>query len=190
MGLKRLRLLEVRRQRAARRQAAAPPRRAMGKLHTISRGYRHGTHNKFAKKYRTKGMPGTSRYMATFRRGDFVDIVVDSSVQSGMPFSFYHGRTGIVFNVNRNALGVEITKVVGNRQLRKRIHVNIAHVRKSRCNEAFLKRVKDNDETKLMAKLKGEKVVCKRIPEGPKDMKIVKATEDDVEVLAPLPFIE
>ncbi|CAK9045166.1 unnamed protein product [Durusdinium trenchii] len=53
-----------------------------------------------------------------------------------MPYSFYHGRTGIVFNVNRNALGVEITKIVGNRQLRKRIHVRIEHVRKSRCNEA------------------------------------------------------
>merc|ERR1712087_950028 len=74
---------------------------AMGKLHTISRGYRHGTRNKFSKAYRTKGMPGTSRYMATFKRGDYVDIVVDPSVQSGMPFSFYHGRSGVVFNVNR-----------------------------------------------------------------------------------------
>merc|ERR1712194_780804 len=118
----------------------------------------------------------------------FGDIVVDPSIQKGMPHSFFNGKTGIVFNVNRNALGVEMTKIVGNRQLRKRLHVNIAHVRKSRCNEAFLKRVKHNDETKLMAKLKGEKVVCKRIPEGPKDMKIVKATEEDVEVLAPLPF--
>jgi len=26
----------------------------MGKLHTISRGYRHGTRNKFSKAYRTK----------------------------------------------------------------------------------------------------------------------------------------
>ena len=25
--------------------------------------------------------------------------------QPGLPYSFYHGRTGIVFNVNRNALG-------------------------------------------------------------------------------------
>ena len=65
----------------------------------------------------------------------------------GLPYSLYHGRTGIVFNVNRNALGhglkravsaatvncklklpccdsgVEITKIVGNRQLRKRLHV-------------------------------------------------------------------
>eukprot|EP00932_Pfiesteria_piscicida_P021957 SRR837773.8729.p2 GENE.SRR837773.8729~~SRR837773.8729.p2 ORF type:complete len:166 (+),score=71.30 SRR837773.8729:61-558(+) len=162
----------------------------MGKLHTISRGYRHGTRNKFAKAYRTKGLPGTSRYMVTFKRGDYVDIVVDSSVQVGMPHSFYHGRTGIVFNVNRNALGVEITKIVGNRQLRKRIHVNIAHVRKSRCNESFLRRVKENDQKKRDAKLIGEKAVCKRMPEGPKDMKIVKAEEDDVEVLAPLPFVE
>merc|ERR1712228_118662 len=130
------------------------------------------------------------RYLATFKRGDYVDIVVDSSVQKGMPFSFYHGRTGVVFNVNRNALGVEMTKIVGNRQLRKRIHVNIAHVRKSRCNESFLKRVKENDQKKRDAKLQGKSIVCKREPEGPKDMKIVKATEDDVEVLAPLAFIE
>ena len=38
----------------------------------------------------------------------------------GMPYGFYHGRTGVVFNVNRNAIGVEVTKVVGIRQLRKR----------------------------------------------------------------------
>merc|ERR1712087_575082 len=116
--------------------------------------------------------------------------VVDGSIHKGMPYSFYHGKTGIVFNVNRNALGVEMTKIVGNRQLRKRIHVRIEHVRKSRCNEAFLKRVKENDQKKRDAKLQGKSIVCKRQPEGPKDMKIVKATEDDVEVLAPLPFIE
>ena len=69
--------------------------------------------------------------------------------------------------MNRNALGVEITKIVGNRQLRKRIHVRIEHVRKSRCNEAFLHRVKDNDKKKQQAKLEGKKLVCKRVPEGP-----------------------
>merc|ERR1712085_15506 len=136
-----------------------------------------------------KGEPGTSRFLVNFKRGDYVDIVVDSSVQKGMPHSFYHGRTGVVFNVNRNALGVEVTKIVGNRQLRKRIHVNIAHFRKSRCNESFLKRVKENDEKKRQAKL-GTKVVTKRIPEGPKEMKIVKAADEEVQVLAPLPFIE
>merc|ERR1712217_782645 len=113
--------------------------------------------------------------LVNFKRGDYVDIVVDASIQKGMPFSFYHGRTGVVFNVNRNALGVEVTKVVGNRQLRKRLHVRIEHVRKSRCNEAFLKRVKENDQKKRDAKLQGKNAAVKREPEGPKAMKIVKA---------------
>eukprot|EP00927_Polykrikos_kofoidii_P031321 TRINITY_DN2695_c0_g2_i1.p1 TRINITY_DN2695_c0_g2~~TRINITY_DN2695_c0_g2_i1.p1 ORF type:complete len:166 (+),score=20.76 TRINITY_DN2695_c0_g2_i1:62-559(+) len=162
----------------------------MGATRVISKGFRHGTRNKFSKHYRTKGMPGVSRYLTIFRRGDYVDIVVDASIQKGMPYSFYHGRTGVVFNVNRNAIGVEVTKIVGNRQLRKRIHVRSEHLRKSRCNENFLKRVKENDQKKKEAKAKGEKAMCKRVPEGPKPMKIVKANEEEIEVLAPLPFVE
>merc|ERR1711879_753910 len=107
---------------------------------------------------------GVSRYLTVFRRGDYVDIVVDPSIQKGMPYSFYHGRTGVVFNVNRNAIGVEITKIVGNHQLRKRIHVRHEHLRKSRCNEAFLKRVKENDVKKREAKARGETLKCKRVP--------------------------
>merc|ERR1719441_22614 len=128
-------------------------------------------------------MPTVSKYLTVFRRGDYVDVVVDPSVQQGMPYSFYHGRTGKVFNVNRNAIGIEITKIVGNRQLRKRIHVRHEHLRKSRCNEAFLRRVKENDKKKAEAKKEGKKINCKRVPEGPKPMKIVKAKEEDVEVL-------
>ena len=155
----------------------------MGNLRAKPWGYRHGTRNKFSKAYKTKGLPGTSRYLVKFRRGDYVDIVVDPSVQKGMPYSFYHGRTGVVFNVNKSACGVEITKIVGNRQLRKRMHIKIEHLRRSRCNQDFLQRVKENDQ-----KPKGSNK--KRVPEGPKDMKIVTAEEDEVEVLAPLPFIE
>mmetsp|Transcript_114534 Transcript_114534/g.160816 ORF Transcript_114534/g.160816 Transcript_114534/m.160816 type:complete len:166 (+) Transcript_114534:69-566(+) len=162
----------------------------MGKTRVISKGYRHGTRDKYSKKYRTKGRPGLARYLVNFKRGDYVDIVADPSIQKGLPYSFYHGRTGIVFNVNRNALGVEMTKIVGNRQLRKRIHVRIEHVRKSRCNEAFLQRVKENDKKKQQAKKEGKSIVCKRVPEGPKEMKTVTAEPDDVEVLAPLPFVE
>merc|ERR1711953_1609256 len=142
------------------------------------------------KAYRTKGMPGVSRYLTVFKRGDYVDIVVDGSIQKGMPYSFYHGRTGVVFNVNRNAIGVEVNKIVGNHQLRKRFHVRAEHLRKSRCNEAFLKRVKENDKKKHEAKQKGETINVKREPQGPKEMKIVKANEEEVEVLAPLSFVE
>eukprot|EP00450_Noctiluca_scintillans_P038177 CAMPEP_0194479688 /NCGR_PEP_ID=MMETSP0253-20130528/2731_1 /TAXON_ID=2966 /ORGANISM="Noctiluca scintillans" /LENGTH=57 /DNA_ID=CAMNT_0039318955 /DNA_START=25 /DNA_END=194 /DNA_ORIENTATION=+ len=57
----------------------------MGNLRAKPWGYRHGTRNKFSKAYKTKGLPGTSRYLVKFRRGDYVDIVVDPSVQKGMP---------------------------------------------------------------------------------------------------------
>ena len=162
----------------------------MGATRVNSRGYRHGTRDKFSKAHKTKGLPGASRYLAQFKRGDYVDIVVDASVQKGMPYSFYHGRSGVVFNVNRNAVGVEVNKIVGNRQLRKKMHIRIEHLRKSRCNESFLKRVRANDEKKREAKAAGKKLVCKREPEGPKAMKFVDPGEEDVEVLAPLPFVE
>ena len=67
----------------------------------------------FAKEFRCKGMPGLARYLVNFKRGDYVDIVVDPSIQKGMPYSFYSGRTGVVFNVNRNALGVSFRSVSG-----------------------------------------------------------------------------
>merc|ERR1712129_470656 len=133
----------------------------------IAKGYRKGTRDKYAKKYRCKGMPGISRYLVNFKRGDFVDIVVDGSIHKGMPFSFYHGRTGQVFNVNRSAIGVEVTKIVGNRQLRKRIHVRAEHLRKSRCNEAHLARIKDNDQKKRDAKLLAKRQKSSACPRDP-----------------------
>lgn len=42
--------------------------------------------------------------------GDYVDIKANSAIQKGMPHKTYHGRTGIVFNVTRRALGVEVNK--------------------------------------------------------------------------------
>ena len=162
----------------------------MGATRVNSRGYRHGTRDKFAKAYKTKGLPGMSRYLAQFKRGDYVDIVVDASIQKGMPYSFYHGRSGVVYNVNRNAVGVEINKIVGNRQLRKRMHIRIEHLRKSRCNESFLTRIRENDQKKRDAKLEGKRIVCKREPQGPKGSGMVDPGAEEVEVLAPLPFIE
>jgi len=69
-----------------------------------------------------------------------------------MPFKFYHGRTGKVFNVNRRALGVVVNKLVGGRIMEKRIHVRVEHLRKSKCREDFLARVKKNDALKREAK--------------------------------------
>merc|ERR1712087_58872 len=139
--------------------------------------------------YKTKGAPGLSVFLTPFKRGDYVDVKVDASQQKGMPYQFYHGRTGVVFNVNKRAVGVELTKVVGNRQLRKRVHIRIEHVRRSRCNEDFLKRVKEADAKKHEAKIKGEKIVIKRMPIGPRPAQMIKSKETVTEVFAPLEFV-
>lgn len=154
-------------------------------------GLRSKTRNKFSKSFRTKGMPNLTRYLTVFKKGDYVDIIADSSIHKGMPYQFYHGRTGVVFNVTKSAVGVEVTKVVRGKQLRKRIHVRIEHVRKSRCNEAFLNRVKENDASKQDAKKKGVKLVTKRVPVLPKAGKIVKVLDQNkVSVLEALPYTE
>ena len=152
-------------------------------------GTRARTRDKYSKAYKTKGAPGMSRFLTPYKRGDYVDIKVDASQQKGMPYNYYHGRTGVVFNVNKSAVGVECTKVVGNRQLRKRMHIRVEHVRRSRCNEDFLSRVKKNDVLKHEANLAGKKLKCKREPVGPKKGKMVRSRETVVETFAPLEFI-
>ena len=59
----------------------------MGNLRAKSWGYRHGTRNKFSKRYKTKGIPGTSRYLTTFKRGDYVDVALQSGLVDAMPIS-------------------------------------------------------------------------------------------------------
>eukprot|EP00919_Chromeraceae_sp_WS-2016_P035408 GHVR01083959.1.p1 GENE.GHVR01083959.1~~GHVR01083959.1.p1 ORF type:complete len:166 (+),score=14.34 GHVR01083959.1:22-498(+) len=151
-------------------------------------GYRARTRSKYSKGYRQKGIPSVGRTLVTFRKGDYVDIKVDPSIQKGMPYNYYHGRTGVVFNVTKSSLGVAVKKIVGNREILKRIHVRAEHVRKSRCNEDFLARIKENDMRRAEAKVKGEKIVCKRQPSKPVEAEMVRAPI--VEVMAPLKFVE
>lgn len=73
--------------------------------------------------------------------GDFVEILTDGSQHKGMPFMYYHGRTARVFNVNPRSVGVSLRKRVRGRQVEKRFHVRIEHLRPSKCREEFVKRV-------------------------------------------------
>jgi len=101
--------------------------------------------------------------MATYRKGDYVDIIADGSIHKGMPHKFYHGKTGRVFDVNQTAIGVVINKVFRGRIIPKRIHVRIEHARQSKCREAFKQRVRENDAKKREAKKQGVKINTKRI---------------------------
>merc|ERR1712232_184720 len=132
-----------------------------------SEGYRCNTRDLFSKGFRKHGMPSISRYLKVYRVGDYVDIKGDSAVHKGMPHKYYHGKTGIVWNVTPRAVGVEVNKQVGNRIIKKRIHVRIEHVQHSSCRQSFLDRVKENDKKRKEAKAAGKKISLKRDPGWP-----------------------
>ena len=72
------------------------------------------------------------------------------------------------------ALGVAVNKLVNGRIIEKRIHIRTEHVRKSKCREDFLTRVKKNDNLKREAKAKGEIIDLRRKAVQPKEAEVIK----------------
>jgi len=155
-------------------------------------GYRARTRSLFQRPFRGHGGVHLSTYLTTYKKGDYVDIKANGAVHKGMPHRFYHGKTGIVWNVSPRAIGVELNKRVGNRILKKRIHVRVEHVKKSKCREDFLKRVKAN-EVKRVAYKKRKAEAIKKLQEKrqaeKKDAKPEekKKTDDKKKTLHKLP---
>jgi large subunit ribosomal protein L21e len=87
--------------------------------------------------------------------GDFVDIKVNGAIHKGMPYRFYHGRTGRVWNITKSAVGVLVNKQIKGRIIHKRLHVRVEHVKPSRCQEEFKNRVAEHEKVKAEAKKKG-----------------------------------
>jgi large subunit ribosomal protein L21e len=111
-----------------------------------SHGYRSGTRHSFSRSFRKRGVHiPLKQYLTELKVGDYVDVKANGAIHKGMPHKTYHGRTGIVFNVSRRAVGVEINKQVRNRIIKKRINVRVEHVHPSKCRIDFLNRVSEND---------------------------------------------
>ena len=153
-------------------------------------GTRARTRHMFSKAFRNHGPIHLSQYLMSVKVGDYVDIFANPSVHKGMPHKTYHGRTGIVFNVTKSAIGVRVNKLVNGRILEKRIHVRIEHVRKSKCQKEILQRKKDNEAAKAEARKTGVQVSLKRTPKLPKEAYYVAQTGDEgvVTTIQPLPF--
>lgn len=112
---------------------------------THSYGKKRRTRHKFQKGFKNHGAIRMSKNLTNYKVGDIVDVVVDGSIHKGMPYKYYHGRTGRVFNVNPRALGVIVNKQVRNRIIPKRLHIRVEHLKLSTCRQEFLNRVKEND---------------------------------------------
>lgn len=149
-----------------------------------SYGVRARTRKVFAKGFRKHGYVSLTTNLTTYKKGDYVDIVVDGAVHKGMPYKYYHGKTGQVFNINPNAIGVIVNKKIRQRVIKKRIHVRVEHIRKSACVENFKLRVKEAEKEKRDKVPKKDR---KRVPGKPVGEKVVK-TNKDTEVVFQNPF--
>jgi large subunit ribosomal protein L21e len=105
-----------------------------------------------------------------------------------MPYKVYHGKTGVVYNVTKSAVGVILYKQVGNRYIEKRVNVRIEHVRHSRSREEFLLRVKENAAKRKKAKEEGVHVHLKRQPAMPREARTVSTKGNLPETITPIPY--
>ncbi|CAL8111443.1 unnamed protein product [Orchesella dallaii] len=155
---------------------------------TNPKGVRRGTRDLFSRPFRKHGLIPLSVYLKAYKVGDIVDIKANSAVQAGMPYRFYHGKTGKVYNVTQTSLGVIVNKRVGGRIVAKRINVRVEHVQHSKCRSDFMDRVKMNEQLKKEAKQNGLRVVCKRQPAQPREAHFVSARNNQPILLAPIPY--
>jgi large subunit ribosomal protein L21e len=115
-------------------------------------------------------------------------LVLVSGADDLQPYKVYHGKTGVIYNVTKSAVGVILYKQVGNRYIEKRINVRIEHVRLSRSREEFLVRVKENAAKKKKAKEEGVHMHLKRQPAMPRGSRTVSAKDNKPESIAPIAY--
>ncbi|XP_023974335.1 60S ribosomal protein L21 [Physeter macrocephalus] len=79
---------------------------------TNTKGKRRGTRYMFSRSFKKHEVVPLATYMQIYKKGDPVDIKGMGTVQKGMPHKCYHGKTGTVYNVTQNAVGIIVNKQV------------------------------------------------------------------------------
>jgi len=151
-------------------------------------GLRAGTRYAFSRDFKKKGMIKLSTYLRQYKVGDIVDIKANGAVQKGMPHKVYHGKTGVVYNVAKSAVGVIVYKKVKHRYIEKRVNLRIEHISLSRSREEFVRRVKTNAALKKKAKVDGTHVHLKRQPAMPREARTVSMKDNAPETITPIPY--
>ena len=100
-----------------------------------SNGFRRGTRQLLRKDFGEHGMPGLSKILQKVKVGDFVDCKIDSSILKGMPHKYFHGKTGIVYNVNPRSYGVIFYRRSSGKYIERVMHIRPEHLSISRSTE-------------------------------------------------------
>ncbi len=89
-------------------------------------GFRRKSRHKLAKLIREHGKLSIAKYMQSFGKGDKVCLVAESSVQKGMYFPRFHGRTGVVIGKQGECYAIQIDDL----GMEKTVIVHPVHLKK------------------------------------------------------------
>jgi large subunit ribosomal protein L21e len=106
-----------------------------------------------------------------------------------MPFKHYHGRTGVVFNVTKRAIGVTVNKEVNGRILRKQLHIAVPHLKPSTCQSQIIARKVENEAIKNAVRAGAPRQNLKRQNTQPKSGYFYTLTNTP-ETIQPLPYVD
>ncbi|MEN2497885.1 MAG: 60S ribosomal protein L21A [Marteilia pararefringens] len=132
-----------------------------------TQGYRHGSRAKFSVAYRKNGRSGSTNVLKKYKKGDIVNIKGNGACQKGLPYIYYHGKTGTVVGVGNKTVQVALKKHVQNRTFKKVLILRSEHVFHNNCKAEFKQRIKQNSEALKAANSAGKRISLKRQAEGP-----------------------
>jgi len=107
-----------------------------------------------------------------------------------MPHKFYQGRTGVVFNVTKRAIGVTVNKQVNTRIVKKQVHIAVPHLKPSTCQAQIISRKVTNEAHKAAVRAgKAERINLKREHKAPKGAFFFTVNEDPT-TIQPTPYVD
>lgn len=155
-----------------------------------SNGFRRGTRQLLRKDFGKHGMPGVSKILQKFKVGDFVDCKIDSSVVKGMPHKYYHGKTGIVYNVNPRSYGVIFYRRAGGKYIERVMHIRPEHLSMSRSTEDMKKRQSVYAQQLKEGAKTGMKIrPAKQMPAGPMKATTISLKNNTPVQVSEKPFV-
>ncbi|KAF0877818.1 RL21 protein, partial [Crocuta crocuta] len=152
---------------------------------TSTKGKRRGT--PLSRPFIKHGVVSLATYMGIYRKDDTVDKGM-GTVQKGMLYKGYHGKTGRVYNVTQHAVGIVVNKQAKGKILAKRANVHIEHIKHSKSRDSFMKCVMENDQKKKEAKEEGTWVKLKHQPAPPREAHFVRTNAKGSELLRAIPY--
>ncbi|XP_039716964.1 60S ribosomal protein L21-like [Pteropus medius] len=147
---------------------------------TNTKGKRRGTCYVFSRPFRKHGAVPLAKYMQIYRKSR--NIKGMGTVKKGKPHQCHHDKTGRVYSVTQHAIGIVVNKQVKGKILAKSIIARIEHIKHSKSQDSFLKRVKETDQKMKEAKEKGTWLQLKRQPAPPREAHCVRASGKESEL--------